>query len=122
MKKYLLAFLLLVGTCIHGQAWTKLYDYVDDCICGLAKVNKDGKIGYVDQKGVLIVPLIYDEGMAFNEGYVTVRLDKKWGFLDSTGKVIIEPEYEETTSFYEGFASVRKGGKFGFINIKNDIF
>lgn len=119
MKKYFLLALLLPTMLVQSQNWTKQYDYVDDCICGLAKVNKDGKFGYVDQNGNVIIPLIYQDAMTFNEGYAAIKLDNKWGFVDSTGKVIISPEYEEAGSFFESLSSVRKNGKFGFIDTGN---
>ncbi len=110
----LLPVLITVNT--TAQSWTKQYDFVDDCICGLAKVSKNNKFGYVNNKGDLIVPLIYDEAFAFSEGRAPVRVDTKWGYLDSTGKMVIEPMYEEAGSFREGFACVRKNNHFGYID------
>lgn len=121
MKRYFVLALLLPTMLVQSQNWAKQYDYVDDCICGLAKVNKDGKFGYVDLKGNLVIPLIYQDAMTFNEGYAAVKLDNKWGFVDSTGKVIIGPEYEEAGSFFQNLSSVRKNGKFGFIDTGNKI-
>lgn len=121
MKKYFLPWLLLAATIIQAQPWTKQYDFVDDCVCGLAKVSKDGKFGYVDQQGKLIVPVIYQEAMAFSEGFAAVKSESKWGYLDSSGKMVIYPEYEEAGSFHESLAATRKNGKFGFIDKNNKV-
>jgi hypothetical protein len=73
MKKYLLFAMTLVLHNGYTQSWTKNYEYVDDWNCGLAKVAKDQKVGFVDTKGKLIVALVYDEAFAFSEGYAAVK-------------------------------------------------
>ena len=57
--------------------------------------KKDGKYGYVDKKGNVIVDYIYDDATEQNEyGFVSVKKDGKWGSLDSEGKVVAEPKYD----------------------------
>lgn len=57
--------------------------------------KKDGKYGYVNTKGVVVVDYIYDDGTEQNKyGYVAVKKDGKWGSLSQTGKVIVEPTYK----------------------------
>ena len=116
MKKILLIACMLFVSGLYAQNWEKNYDYVDDCICGLSKVKKDGKIGYVDKKGTVVIPLIYSEGLTFNEGLVAVNKNNKWQYLDSTGAVITEPLYDDALTFAEGLAAVSKDGKYGFID------
>ena len=56
--------------------------------------KKDGKYGYVNNKGIVVVDYIYDDAIEQNKyGYVAVKKDGKWGCLDQTGKVIVEPKY-----------------------------
>jgi len=56
--------------------------------------KKDGKYGYINNKGIVIVDYIYDDATEQNKyGYVSVKKDGKWGALDQTGKVILEPKY-----------------------------
>lgn len=56
--------------------------------------KKDGKYGYINNKGIVIVDYIYDDATEQNKyGYVSVKKDGKWGALDQTGKVIVEPKY-----------------------------
>jgi len=117
MKYIQLSLLLFFCSGIQAQSWTKQYDYVDNCICGLSKVSKGNLYGYVDKEGKLVVPLIYDDAISFSEGFAAVHKNGKWGFIDSTGKVVAEPQYEEVSSFYEGMAAVRKQNKFGFIDV-----
>lgn len=57
--------------------------------------KKNGKYGFVNSKGVVIVDYIYDDATEQNEyGYSAVKKDGKWGAIDSVGKVAVEPTYE----------------------------
>ena len=56
--------------------------------------KKDGKYGYVDKKGNVVVDYIYDDGTEQNQyGYAAVKKNGLWGSIDSHGKVVIEPKY-----------------------------
>lgn len=56
--------------------------------------KKDGKYGYVNEKGVVVVDYIYEDATEQNNyGYVAVKKDGKWGSLDAKGKVVVEPTY-----------------------------
>ena len=56
--------------------------------------KKDGKYGYVDSRGIVVVNYIYDDATEQNKyGYVAVKKDGKWGSLDQKGNVIVEPKY-----------------------------
>ena len=56
--------------------------------------KKDGKYGYVDKKGNVVVEYIYDDATEQNEyGFVAVKKDGLWGSLNSEGKEVIEPKY-----------------------------
>ena len=56
--------------------------------------KKDGKYGYVDKKGNVVVEHIYDDATEQNEyGFVAVKKNGLWGSIDKDGKVVIEPKY-----------------------------
>ena len=56
--------------------------------------KKDGKYGYVNEKGIVVVDYQYEDATEQNKyGYVAVKKDGKWGCLDSKGKVVVEPTY-----------------------------
>lgn len=56
--------------------------------------KKDGKYGYVDKKGNVVVDYIYDDATEQNEyGYSAVKKNGLWGSIDKDGKIIIEPKY-----------------------------
>lgn len=120
MKKLIAIAFLLPAFGVVAQSWEKNYQYVDNCICGLAKVQKNGKIGYVTKEGVEVIKPIFDEGLTFKEGYTAVRQGAKWQFLDSTGKAITGAVYDDAIGFNNGLAAVSKDNLYGFINIKGE--
>ena len=56
--------------------------------------KKNGKYGYVDKKGNVVVDYIYDDATEQNEyGFAAVKKNGLWGSIDEDGNVIIEPKY-----------------------------
>lgn len=56
--------------------------------------KKNGKYGYVNDKGIVVVDYIYEDATEQNNyGYVAVKKDGKWGSLDSKGKVVQKCTY-----------------------------
>lgn len=56
--------------------------------------KKDGKYGFVDKEGNVVVDYIYDEAQEQNKyGYAAVKKGDKWGAIDSEGNVVVEPKY-----------------------------
>lgn len=118
MKRLLLLLVLTSSVSVYAQKWTKQYDFVDQCICGLSLVGKDNKIGYVDASGTIIIPLMYDEGLTFSEGYTAVRSGNAWIYFDSTGKKLSDEQFYDAQSFHNGMAAVMKGKHYGYIDKK----
>ena len=57
--------------------------------------KENGKWGFVDKSGNIIVQYEYDRVTEFNEyGFAAIKKDSKWGCIDSTGRKVIEPTYE----------------------------
>ena len=61
----------------------------------LFRFTENGKVGFKNSKGVVIVPAIYDDATYQNiYGYIAVNRSGKWGSLDYNGKVVVEPKYD----------------------------
>ena len=57
--------------------------------------KKDGKYGYIDKDGRVVVDYIYDDAVEQNDyGYVAVKKDGKWGSINNKGVVVQEPIYK----------------------------
>lgn len=66
--------------------------------------KKDGKYGYVNKEGNVIVDYIYDDAREQNQyGFVAVKKDGLWGSIDKDGKVVVEPKYSLEANVYENF-------------------
>ena len=96
------------------------YDYVGDFIENLARVELNGKWGYIDKEGKEVIPLKYDFAWSFSEGLACVGLNGKSGFIDKEGKEVIPFKYDDAGPFSKGLALVRLNGKWGYID-KNGI-
>ena len=67
-------------------------------------VNKDGKYGYVNKDGDLIVNYIYDDAQEQNQfGYCAVKQNGVWGVLGQDGTVILKPSVNLDNSLYIDF-------------------
>ena len=116
MKRLLLLLLFPLPFYSHAQKWAKNFDFVDQCVCGLSKVGKDNKVGYADINGNVVIPVIYDEGLTFSEGYTAVRSGGSWSYFDSTGKQVFTTRYEDAEDFHNGLAAVMKNDHYGYID------
>lgn len=57
--------------------------------------KKNGKYGYVNKEGIVVVDYIYDDATEQNDyGYVAVKQNGVWGALDQNGNVVVTPSYE----------------------------
>lgn len=60
----------------------------------LFKSKKDGKYGFVDKDGKVIVDYQYDDATEQNTyGYAGIKKDGKWGVIDNKGNIVQEPTY-----------------------------
>lgn len=68
------------------------------------RILGDGKWGYKDKQGKVVVEAIYDIVGTINEyGFAGVKKDGKWGVIDESGKLIVEPSYELETYYFPKF-------------------
>jgi hypothetical protein len=94
----------------------------------LLDVEKNGKCGYMNQQGVLVIDFQFDSCWKFSEGFAAVTVNKKIGFINEEGKLISKSKFNNPPSyFHEGFATVKIGNfrkgkeKNGVIDTKGEI-
>lgn len=87
----------------------------------LYQIKIDGKFGFINRTGKLIVEPIYDDAREFHEGLAAVKSDGKWGYIDNTGKLIIPLIFNTNSVFEEGMAFLKVNDKYGFFNKKGEI-
>ncbi|WP_144029022.1 WG repeat-containing protein [Paenibacillus rigui] len=82
----------------------------------MARVEYNGKAGFIQQDGSIAIPIEFDDARDFYQGTAAVKVGDRWGYLWSAGSWHIQPQYEEAGDFSEDLAAVRKDGKWGYIN------
>ena len=83
---------------------------------GLATFYKCGKWGFIDKKGIVVIPCIFDSAGDFSEGLAGVKRNEKWGFVDNTGREVVPCIFDSAGDFSEGFAWVKRNKKWGFVD------
>jgi len=109
MKKLLMAFVCLfaLSTLLPAQSREPKEP-------NLFPVVQEGKWGYIDQTGKLVVKPQFDRADGFSEGRARVKIGKKYGFVDSTGKLLIPARFNAAGDFSEGLVKVMIADKWGF--------
>lgn len=87
------------------KKWKEIREYNE----GLAGVkNADGRWGFIDKSGRLVIPYQWKKVLWFSEGLAGVQDDnEKWGFIDKTGKVVLPFEWSNVQWFKNGRVRVQ---------------
>ncbi|MDX2002737.1 MAG: WG repeat-containing protein [Chitinophagales bacterium] len=85
------------------------------------QIMKNGKTGFRDLDGNVVIEPKFDMAEMFSEGLSAVQMGDKWGYIDESGSYILEPQFEYAGSFHQGLASVRINDLYGFINRKGEL-
>lgn len=104
----------VVVPCIYDRAWV----FAE----GMAAVEKNGKLLFIDQSGNVVidkghvVPFETD-GFFFRSGYCVVSnaADDNWGLIDKTGNWVLAPEYEHIGHPNDSLWVVKKNGYYGVL-------
>lgn len=83
---------------------------------GLAAVKKDGKWGFIDTEGTVVIQPIYHAANSFSEGLAAVQMNGRWGYVDTKGNVVIPFTLSSTYAFSEGLAVYGSGIYYGYID------
>ena len=89
----------------------------------LFPVKIDGRFGYIDKKGKLVLKPEFAGASRFSEGLAAVQLTKggRAGFIDETGNLVIPTQFDLADPFSEGYAAVMKNRKWGYIDRTGQI-
>ena len=67
---------------------------------GLASIKINGKHGYIDKSGLLVIPCKYELASLFEDSLACVELNGKYGFINSKGREVIPCKYDDAYSFF----------------------
>lgn len=100
-----------------------------DFYYGLCGIVSNGKLGYINTKGDLVIPFKYDEIPGLWEGfdkngYAKVIKNDHSGVIDRQGNEVIPCQYESVSrvDLSKNLWKITKNGKTGIINVKTNKF
>ncbi|RAV28911.1 WG repeat-containing protein [Sinomicrobium soli] len=112
MKRFVIWALLLWGISPYAQHISDITK-IGRCSEGLISVEKDGKWGFVDTEGTLVInfrdDIVAKENSPFySEGLCRISEVRNgivfYGYMDRTGQTVIPAQFLNATPFHNGFA------------------
>lgn len=87
--------------------------------CGLQPIKIDGKYGYINPQGQMIISPQFEEANDFDESYglASICLDGKWGLIDIKGNIVIEPQFSATYGIHDDMLAVKMNGSKRYFNV-----
>lgn len=94
------------------------YEFADDFSEGLAGVVSDGKYGFINRQGELVIAARFDvrreprhpellvSAGRFKEGLAAVAVERSYGYINKQGAFVIRPQFFTAQGFSEGLAFV----------------
>lgn len=88
----------------------------------LLPFSTNGKSGYINMQGGIVIEPTYEYTGFFTDGLAPVKEHESFGYIDKNNKMIISPKYSFASEFSYGYASVSTGDPgaylWGFIDKK----
>ncbi|MEL6617102.1 MAG: WG repeat-containing protein, partial [Bacteroidota bacterium] len=88
---------------------------------GLARVGRDGQLGFVDEDGTFVVSPAYPLALPFGDGLAPVQVDGLWGFVNASGDLAIAPRFRSALPFSGGLAPVQTDAGWGYLSPSGDL-
>ncbi len=129
LKDNVIAFLNAEGKQMFSSSYPEIRKFSE----GLAAFNVggtydtksgltiNGRWGYIDTNGKVIIPAKHSDVGPFQEGLAYVKGIKGYGFINKNATIIIPPFYDTVSNFQNGLAVVIKDGKYGAIDQSGNI-
>ena len=70
----------------------------------IAVANAEGKWGFIDSEGNLIIDYQYYDAASFSCEMAPVMVVSDWGYISCKNHLVIEDHYESAQPFHEGYA------------------
>ena len=107
------------GKPLPGFTWD--YERVYRFSENKAIFRNNGKYGFFNRNGKVVVPAKYDFVTDFHNGYASVQMNvdgtSKWGCINHDGVEVIPCMYESEIIFENGIALVSLDGEIGLIDV-----
>lgn len=73
----------------------------------LSAACKDGKCGFLNDKGETVIALEYDDARGFGAAVAPVKKGDKWGYINAKGEIVQDFVYDEAPEFTRHWAGGR---------------
>lgn len=83
---------------------------------GLSMISKNGKFGYVDTKGQIVIEPQFEEASSFSDGLACIKSGVRYGYINKEGKIVINPQFDNCYDFHDGLAAVQSNNQWGYID------
>lgn len=84
---------------------------------GWAAVKKDGKWGFIDTDGQVMIDFRFEDARSFGQHLAAVKENDLWGYVSLHGEMVIGPAFQDAKSFYNGSAAVKTDAGWQFISL-----
>ncbi|EPR72631.1 hypothetical protein ADIWIN_2368 [Winogradskyella psychrotolerans RS-3] len=82
---------------------------------------ENGKTGFRDLDGNIVIKAIYESAEMFSENHSAVEIDGKWGLINENGKYVIEPQFDFLGGLHNGLVSFRQNELIGFLDVSGKV-
>ncbi len=82
---------------------------------------EDGKTGFRDLDGNIVIKAIYESAEMFSEEHSAVAIDGKWGLINEKGEYVIEHQYDFLGGVHNGLVSFRQNDLIGFWDVNGNV-
>lgn len=94
------------------------YDSVRHFSDGLAGVRVEGRWGFVDSQGQMVILPQLSDTYGFADGYAPAAIAGQWGLMDRQGKWVILPQYKSVWHVNHGLVRVETESGWGALDLK----
>jgi hypothetical protein len=85
-------------------------------------VRKDGKFGFINDRGHVVIDFVFENVSPFFEGLARIVINDKVGFIDTKGNIKIQPQFASAFNFSEGLAIAELDyGYYGYIDASGEF-
>jgi len=119
---------ILIIPCSYEDICFTEFDYIDENLWthhdykafneDLARVKLNGKWGFVDKTGNLLIKCEYHNAWGFSEGLALVELNGNWFYIDKKGNVVLSDKVNTVgfKEFTNDLAKTEFNGKWGILD------
>ena len=83
---------------------------------GLVIFRQNGRYGFKDQRGRIIVANRYEAVKPFYNDLAAVQINGKWGFIDHYEHLVVQPVYDSVADFNNDYCLTWQGGAVGALD------